>query len=642
MKITNEQQGILDAEITTTANFLKEQMKRDATGYYWETIHYDSQVNAFSEKFNTSIWNGTPGIIIFFLALYAHSKEEEYREIAKKATNRVLYFQEKSPTAHSSLFDGVAGMIYLCVKVFEQTADHSYLNRAYMLAMKHKTALVMEREDDLLGGKAGNLYAVTLLYHYMGDGDLLEMIKALVVNLIATAKLGKQGINWGTGVLSVAKLCGFSHGASGIAHVLLQVGTYFSEPGLVWLAEQALHYEEEYYNPDINNWMDLRWSEVNADIPRLFEWDKETFIQTNFDVNAWAHGAAGIGIAHLYAHRMTGKKEYKTSIDNALKRCLYDLEHQTKNSYLLFSGYGGLADFLMVYSQFFNNEAVYQKVITIGLNAIAHANLKGHNTWGIQGRQDLGLMTGTAGIGFMLLRIVDGGRFDSILQPTLPAPVKVIDNALGFENYHFIRSRIYDRYLGRTIAVLKDYDSSSEYLMEAADIDQLILKLHQKVAMLSSPERENARDLLHLESLTTALWKDQQGIRCFHTRLSLLKAALERYQDDAIFRSQKFVLNPFVKIFSSERYLGRDEKEGEQSNFYWNILYASDNDIHHFVMDKFPAIILFHLQKPMSMDELAAVITEELIVKHPVQLMDILITQVKELLERFFIRGLSD
>ena len=640
MKITNEQENILKTEIDTITIFLQKKMKEDADGYYWETIHYDGEAGQFSYKFNNSIWNGTPGIIIFFLSLYAYSRKTEHLDIAKKATDKALKMQNGITFGNTSLFDGVAGLIYLCVKLFEQSSDKSYLNSAEKLATLYRSQILAEREDDILGGKAGSLYALTFLYHYTQNKTLLVDIRVLIQNLIDTAKLGKQGIGWGTGILSLDKLCGFSHGASGIGHVLLQVGTYFREPELLWLAEQAFVYEKEYYDPDINNWMDLRWTSDNDDLPGLFEWKRETFMPTNFDVNAWAHGAAGIGLARLHAWQLTQKQEYETEISAVLERCIYDLKYKTKKSYLLFSGYGGLADFFILYSQLVKNQTSFQKAITIGLDAIAHGKLTGHHAWGVQGREDLGLLTGTAGIGFMLLRILDKGQFDSILHPTLPASEKVERNTLGLSEMHVIRTTIYHRYFSRTTKLLSNKATLVPDIFGADNIDEFEELLDKKVATLHSSEKDYARDVLELESLTTQLWKDNKGSRCFQTRLAILKTDLESYHDEKVFGSQKFVINPFVKVFPSEWDCSKENDGISEPGRHWNILYASDDRVHHFVIGKFPAIILFLLQNPLTIYELADRLSKEIPLDKDL-LLEKLLLQVKELLERFFIRAIN-
>ncbi|RXM38410.1 hypothetical protein BOQ62_17765 [Chryseobacterium sp. CH21] len=402
---THQELNELEIGLNEISEFLLSKIQQDQNGLYWNTISYDPSTEAFSFAFNPSLWNGTGGIGWLFLILFENTGKHEFLEGAEKSFSKIYHFSIHHDISGVSLYDGICGSIYFSLELFRVTGKKVYLKQASELYERYRNKILAEQTEDILIGISGILIALTLLYHYTQNQNLPDDIKKLATHLLQKSLIAEAGIKWGSNALSVDSLCGFSHGNSGIGFSLLQLGKYFDHQEFIWLAEQAFLYESLYYNPIQNNWMDLRWENSKKELPNLFDWTKETFLPEDFDLNSWAHGACGIGIARIKAFKITGDLSYKKDCINAFERCKKDIKTRSKRNHILFSGYGGLADFLIQYHETFGDQEALELATEIVQEGLQRSRESGHSEWGVQNGEDLGLMTGTAGIALSLLMI---------------------------------------------------------------------------------------------------------------------------------------------------------------------------------------------------------------------------------------------
>ncbi|WP_373564866.1 lanthionine synthetase LanC family protein [Sphingobacterium sp. E70] len=68
----------------------------------------------------------------------------------------------------------------------------------------------------------------------------------------------------------------------------------------------------------------------------------ENFLPHIQELNSWAHGAAGIGLARLAAWRATGKTVYLDQCRNIAKKCSSTILQAERQDYTVCSGYAGL------------------------------------------------------------------------------------------------------------------------------------------------------------------------------------------------------------------------------------------------------------------------------------------------------------
>lgn len=636
-----KQAGLIETEVYKIANYLEGKLKKDDRGIYWETIHFSSDSRGFYYALNETIFNGSAGIILFFLAVYEYSENEYYLNLAKEATNRLLDDDVLKNPEDYTFYTGGTGIIYLCLKVYEATGDDHFIYQAKELTQNYYQEITRVKNEDILSGTAGNLFVLTYLYHYAPEDALLGKINSLINSLLDNVKIAQAGVKWEKGALSVDSLTGFSHGGSGIAHVLIQVGIYFNNQGLIWLAEQALEYEMLYYDEEKENWLDLRVLEEWLNDPRIFDWDIDKFKDRIHDFNAWAHGAAGAALTRLYAYKTTGKEAYKEQVYPAINRSLRDFSEKRWISYALCNGYGGISDFLIKASIVLQRSELYETGVKIALAAIEEYKGKDqyHTAWGTNGQEDFGLFTGTAGIGYMLLNTLTAGKNDSILHPNLPAR-----NQQEINKIHSIgvKELIYTRYFSRTITLLKDTEIFDKKIFEAADINRFIQHLNGLQYQGNDElNKQKLPDAFAFEKEVIQCWKAHQGSLCFRTRIAILKKQLNTYLNMAHeeFCHQIFIASPFVEVIHTcwnwKKWPTQQLITGEEADGYWNLLYSSDTEIHHMLISKLPAFIIQKAGKGISIHQVVAEIGKTNTTIAVNELTATVIGQVKELLKNF-------
>lgn len=633
---TNKELKEFQTGLNEISELLLSKMKQDKDGFYWNTIHCDTDSGAISFTFNSSLWNGTGGIAWFFLVLYENYGKDNHLEIAERSFSKIYQHSIDHEISNSSLYDGITGVIYLGLELFRVTGKELYLQQSFEIYKIYRQKILAEQTEDMLIGISGILIVICTLYHFIGDQNLGEDIAVLVTTLLEKSLIAESGIKWGSNTLSVDSLCGFSHGNSGIAFCLLQLGKYFDNSEFIWLAEQAFRYEDTYYDPSNNNWMDLRWEDSKNRLPDLFDWNKNTFLPEDYDINAWAHGASGIGTARISALSITGNPAYEKDCKKIFERCKSDIMTRSKRNHILFSGYGGLSDFLLQYHEMFDSKEALELATEITLEGLNKSRTHGHSSWGIQNSEDLGLMTGTAGIGLSLLMMIKGNPFNSILHPELPATGEKRENTI-LKNFK-IKKIFFERYYPKTLIILKSAVEIDNSIYDSQTVEEFGNNLLNIIKSMPEKHVAHISDIHQLETTQINIRKKHKGVLCFQTRLMMLKKQWAEVQDhgESDLRKKSFICNPFIDVYESKWNWKEENDNDPEPGKYYNVFYSTDQELFHLILNPFPATILQLLESPLSLEELTASFhyseeEKEIIEKKVLE-------QIRELLTNFFIR----
>ncbi|KMQ64768.1 hypothetical protein ACM46_11070 [Chryseobacterium angstadtii] len=617
--------------------FLLSKRKKDTNGFYWDTIAHDPHTGEVSFTFNSSLWNGTGGIAWFFLLLYENFGNKDDLKTAEGSFSKIYVYSKDEKISNPSLYDGICGVIYLGLELYRVTQKDLYLQQTLELYDLYRQKIIEEQTEDLLIGTSGILIAVCSLYHYTKDERLYRDINVLINSLLEKAQIAEAGIKWGRNHLSVDSLCGFSHGNSGIAFSLLQIGKYFNHQELIWLAEQAFLYEDLYDHPQKNNWMDLRWENSKAQLSHLFEWDKNTFLQDDFDLNAWAHGACGIGSARMSAFRITHDPKYKEDCIRIFKRCKNDIRSRSKQNHILFSGYGGISDFLLQFHELFDDTEALDLAQEIVFEGLEKSRSHHHAAWGVQKTEDLGLMTGTAGIGFSMLTIIKGKTFNSILHPELPVEENKPRDFILSEDIK-VKKSFFGRFYPKTLEILQHDIPSFRLNDDFQTVDEFGDFLLKTIEELPEKEAEYLSDIHQFETKKINIRKKHKGALCFQTRLRILKEELNEYlgNGETDLQKKQFVRNPFIHIHESKWNWNEENPKESDAGQYHHIFYSTDQEIFHLTLEPFLTAVLQLLENPLSIEELAAYFHYSEGEKERIEKK--LTEQILELLKNFFIR----
>jgi lantibiotic modifying enzyme len=363
------------------------------------------------------LYAGTAGIGLFLAELFAKTRLEEIGMTARGALQHALW---KANDPHGGLregfYNGSVGIAYAATRVGTLTDDEQLVKAGLRLASRAASSRGNSNLLDVMSGNAGVIAPLLRLASLASDERLQEPTIALADELATTASKTDGAWSWendracGQGA-GPTPLCGLAHGASGIGLALIETGVQSSRHDLIQGGLAAFAYEDRLYDPEHENWPDLRELPPQSDDPR-------TPVQTRFMI-AWCHGAAGIGLARLRASRLL--PEHKANLQlgteraiNATLQYLQALPEDVDASPC--HGRAGVAETLLYATEVLGNPSYTEQVVQMWNRLVRAREPDAPWPCGVaSGRNNPSLMLGYAGIGYGLLRAADPSSIPSVL-----------------------------------------------------------------------------------------------------------------------------------------------------------------------------------------------------------------------------------
>ncbi|HYC91733.1 MAG TPA: lanthionine synthetase LanC family protein [Thermoanaerobaculia bacterium] len=354
-----------------------------------------------------SLYGGSAGVALFLLELARTTGRAAYLDAATRAL-------DGADAPGSGFYTGRLGIAWTMLQFPGDRREAALaLARDALEARRSHTA-------DLLGGVAGTLLGVLHLHAATGEPALIEMAAALVEELIGRARPARAGLYWDRGPDQNRGLCGLSHGAAGIGWVFAELAHATGNDAFAGIAREAFAYERAHFDAARGNWIDYRCMTSRAeDVQRLEEQylrgDLSAF-SAGGDMNAWCHGAAGIGLSRMRALELLGDAVLADELQAAIRRVATDLRHTAYSTATLCHGALGNAALL-------HAAGVHEELVRhVAATAIGRARARGYVSGHPSRQPDDGLMMGTSGVGWFLLQLANGTRRDPLLLPVLGTP----------------------------------------------------------------------------------------------------------------------------------------------------------------------------------------------------------------------------
>jgi hypothetical protein len=415
-------------EVIRLGDALLTQAQHHPHGMSWPTLTSDPRDKTRAcWQTSDSLYRGVAGIALFFLELSRHVPDQRYIHAATDGMRWVEQYCRQTPPASYGFISGRVGVAYAMARVAAVTQDSSFLDQALHLVRPMASALHSPvLPADVLSGTAGIVLGLLHLHEASGAPWLLELIELGIQRLLQQACVSPHGVYWDRSPQLIRGLCGFSHGAAGIGWVLLAVGQYTHNAAFSWLAEQAFAYESAYYNAAQQNWPDFRKGIYEpADYAQhyaAYRARDDAFFTTGGDVNAWCHGAAGIGLSRLRAYELLQKACYKQDIENAVAKTRRTNAEADSSpaSCSLCHGCAGNAELFLEAYRLWPEPHYLASATQIASHMLRFQHTHGRYPSGYRGlhaQEDTSLFLGNAGIGYFYLRLLDPLRTPSILAP---------------------------------------------------------------------------------------------------------------------------------------------------------------------------------------------------------------------------------
>lgn len=357
-------------------------------------------------------YDGLPGVIFFLAYLGEIAQDPRYTQLSRAALNTLqrILAQNQSWITQIGGFSGWGGIIYCFSHLGTLWHQPELIDRAEEYVTLLPELIDRDRNFDIIGGAAGCIGGLLALYSVRPSEQTLNVAMQCGEHLITHAQQLEQGCGWHNPKINSKPLTGFSHGNAGIAWALLELAALSGAERFRNIALDAIAYERSLFSPQKLNWPDLREfetavrngsSESPAEMP-----EHRSFM------NAWCHGAPGIGLARLHCLQHLNDSETSIEIKTALQTTLnrgFGYNHS------LCHGDLGNLELLLQANKILGEPQWQVQCDRIAATILGSIDRDGWLCGIPLEVESPGLMTGLAGIGYGLLRLAAPDRLPSVL-----------------------------------------------------------------------------------------------------------------------------------------------------------------------------------------------------------------------------------
>ena len=198
---------------------------RDGRGTAWPSDPADAK------SVQSSLYSGTPGIVLFYLELHAATGDERYLREARAGADHLAATLPTDAAGMgeegAGLYTGVAGIAYTLAMVGRTTGDSRYTRQARdAFALLRRAAraagdgVSWNPSTDIISGSAG--IALALLWDGRASGAAKPDGVAVRAgrHLIERGVAEKGGLKWAIADTTPRRYPNFSHGTAGVSYVL--------------------------------------------------------------------------------------------------------------------------------------------------------------------------------------------------------------------------------------------------------------------------------------------------------------------------------------------------------------------------------------------------------------------------------------
>lgn len=344
------------------------------------------------------LYNGVSGIGVF---LSAHTQVTGHAPSAELALQGVAYLRKKLKDRNAARFarslgiGGAAGLgsiVYALAVMSKSLGDDALLADAHAASrLMANDMIAADKRLDVIGGSAGAILGLLRLHRDTRAKDVLARAVMCGEHLLRQDRIGTQGSrSWVGQGFGTQALNGMSHGAAGFAYALAALAEAAGREDMAIAAAECLAFENSSYDADRQNWPDRRQAGEPGWACR------------------WCHGAPGIGMARaaMLKRGASDQALLKTDIRNALGGANQGWPSEIDT---LCCGTLGSVEFLCEAAEALDLADVRDSAAQRLAAVLQAAGSDGDFRWNSGKRQfNLGMFRGLAGVGYTLLRRIDG------------------------------------------------------------------------------------------------------------------------------------------------------------------------------------------------------------------------------------------
>lgn len=382
-----------------------------ADGIVWASVPQDTGISWYVVDEGvpghpTDLYTGHAGIVTFLAQMYGVEPSESLRDVLEGAGQWLV---ARPPVAGQSLYSGMGGRAWTYLELADALDRGEWLDHALELAPGIASAVTDGLPGDVINGGAGRGLLLLRLFETTADGAWLDAAIAAADHMLTVSVPSGDGIKVPSFVLSDGRTVfytGMSHGSAGAGYFLSRLADTLGAPAGDPYVEGA---------KSVARWL--------AGLERRHgagsNWYRREPDQLDIQQIQWCHGSTGIGIFHAQLYLVTGDEAY---LDTA-RRCAAHVDAAGRHHHFSCQCHGvaGNAELLL---------KMYR--VTAEPEWLALAESFGDIVWSRRyrslyypawpsgdgnDRNNPGLSTGTAGVGWFYLQLASGGELGHPVTP---------------------------------------------------------------------------------------------------------------------------------------------------------------------------------------------------------------------------------
>ena len=377
------------------------------------------------------LYQGTSGIAWFLAGLAWATGQSTLTRVATGALRLALRSADDLGSSAFGFHSGRVGIAWSAARAANLLARPALLDASWRVLSPLQGNEEKDAGLDVIAGAAGAIPALIDLSRLLDREEALIMAIKLGDHLIAQAHKEPDGWSWPMMTNTVARhLTGLAHGTSGAGLALMELAHVTGMSRFRFAADMAFLYERSVFDPVRSIWPDFRNMELSD--YTFYEGRGEALLVAaregslppyrSHSMNAWCHGAPGIGLARLRAAELTGADIYRREAIRAVDTTAGALSHERfeDENFSLCHGIAGNAYMLLLASEVLDRPVWRAQALSIAEQAWETFERAGRS-WRcgtIGSVTDPSLMLGEAGIGSLYL----GLACPEIAHPLLLRP----------------------------------------------------------------------------------------------------------------------------------------------------------------------------------------------------------------------------
>lgn len=379
---------------------------------------------------NPSIYSGTAGLGLLLARIGYYTGVDEHFSTARSAINHAIanaWYRDQSDAVGEiggrwrfGFYLGTLGIAWAAQEFGELTGIDFYAAECRRLLRELSATFDLPKDSDVIFGAAGAV-APLLSLADRGVEGALDLALRLGEDILATGQSDGRTLSWGAG--EAPALAGFSHGTAGYGAALFQLGAVTGDSRFTEGGAAAFAYERKVFNAKEGNW-------PNFQSPRNGDGSYPC-------ATAWCHGAPGIGIGRILAHRaapaVSHVREAEIAAAATRKQVAADLAAPGKDVMLCHGVVGGLDALWFIEEGLgvedrveFQRAAAEYLISLYGSAARSEHGVLIEWPTGVAGGTYPTLVTGIGGVAHWLLQLHAPDQVPSVLAPGLSMKIPAL------------------------------------------------------------------------------------------------------------------------------------------------------------------------------------------------------------------------